>query len=91
MITNEKIIWSFDIHLYEMNGDQSSGRSRPSDEGVGGGVGSSRPWDGGGRGMIKNFLPSVSSKIKGGGAPGPSLGSATAISLEILYVDLQGA
>ena len=52
MITKKNIIWSFDIHLYEMNGDQSSGRSRPSDEGVGGGEGeglqSSRPWDRGG-------------------------------------------
>ena len=97
MITNEKIIWSFDIHLYEMNGDQSSGRSRPSDEGVGGGgVRSSRPWDWvrEGTGLKKIFLASIWSKIKGGGGAGslgPSPGSATAISLEILYVDLPGA
>ena len=56
-----------------MNGDQSSGRSRPSDEGVG---------------DSKNIFFGL--KISGGGA-GPSPGSATAISLEILYVDLQGA
>ena len=73
MITKKNIIWSFDINLYEMNGDQSSGRSRPSDEGVG---------------DSKNIFFGL--KISGGGA-GPSPGSATAISLEILYVDLQGA
>ena len=71
--------------LYEMNGDQSSGRSRPSNEGVRGGLRSSTFWDGGGGGL----------KISGGGVgrggAGPSPGSATAISLEILYVDLQGA
>ena len=44
---------------------------------------------GGGGGNKKNFLAKVWSKIKGGA--GPSLGSATAISLETLYVDLQGA
>ena len=93
MITKKNIIWSFDIHLYEMNGDQSSGRSRPSDEGVGGGregggLQSSRPWDRGG-GLKTIFLASVWSKIKGGA--GPSYGFTTAISLEILYVDLQGA
>ena len=95
MITKENIIWSFDMWmyvwiLYEMNEDQSSGRSRPSEKEVGGGLRSSRPWDGGGGGRFQNkfFLASVLSKIKGGG---PSPGSATAISLEILYVDLQGA
>ena len=87
MITKENIIWSFDIHLYEMNGDQSRGRSRPSDKGVGGGGGAviqTLRWAGG---LKKIFWASVWSKIKGGG---PSPGSATAISLEILYGDLQG-
>ena len=63
-----------------MNGDQSSGRSRPSDEGVGGGRG----------GDSKNMFFGLN-KWGGGGGAGPSPGSATAISLEILYVDLQGA
>ena len=49
MITKKNIIWSFDIHLYEMNGDQSSGRSRPSDEGVGVGGG------GGGAAVIQTL------------------------------------
>ena len=78
MITKKNIIWSFDIHLYEMNGDQSSGRPRPSDKGVGGGGGDLKKYF---------FWP----KNKWGGGAGPSPGSATAISLELLYVDLQGA
>ena len=58
MITKENIIWSFDMWmyvwiLYEMNEDQSSGRSRPSEKEVGGGLRSSRPWDGGGGGVLK--------------------------------------
>ena len=85
MITNEKIIWSFEIHLYEMKGDQSSGRSDLQMRGRG--VIQTLRWGGG---IIKNFVASVWSTIKGGGA-GPSLGSATAISLEVLYVDFQGA
>ena len=64
-----------------MNGDQSSGRSRPSDEGVGGG-----------RERLKKYFFWPKNKWGGGGGgAGPSPGSATAISLEILYVDLQGA
>ena len=60
-----------------------------------------RGWEGGcghpdpeigGQVVSKKFSwASVWSKIKGGGGAGPSPGSATAISLEILYVDLQGA
>ena len=72
-----------------MNRDQSSGRSRPSDEGVGGGGGAVihfLKWGGGG--YSKNIFLGL--KISGGGGAGPSPGSATAISLEILYVDLQG-
>ena len=89
MITKENIIWSFNIHLYEMNRDQSSGRSRPSDKRVEGGKQASTFWDGGG-GDSKNIFFGL--KISGGGGgAGPSLGSVTAISLEILYVDLQGA
>ena len=61
-----------------MNGDQSSGRPRPSDKGVGGGGGDLKKYF---------FWP----KNKWGGGAGPSPGSATAISLELLYVDLQGA
>ena len=63
-----------------MNGDQSSGRSRPSDEGVGGG-----------RERLKKYFFGLKISGGGGGGAGPSPGSATAISLEILYVDLQGA
>ena len=44
----------------------------------------------GGGGDSKNIFFGL--KISGGGGgAGPSLGSVTAISLEILYVDLQGA
>ena len=45
---------------------------------------------GGGRLKIFFFWPKNKWGGEGGGA-GPSPGSATAISLEILYVDLQGA
>ena len=61
-----------------------------------GGLRSSTFWDGGGGGgggRLKNFFFWPKNKWGGGGwgGAGPSPGSATAISLEILYVDLQGA
>ena len=73
-----------------MNGDQFRGRSRPSDKGVGGGGGGCGHPDPeiGGRWSQKNFFgPQFGLKLRGGASPG----SATSISLEILYVDLQGA
>ena len=64
---------------------QSSGGSRPRDRGGGG---SSRPRDNGWPGLKKNFSPPFGSyfrlKIRGGGgvagSPGPSAGSAAAVS-----------
>ena len=49
-----------------------------------------RGWEGGGRDS-KNIFFGLKISGGGGGGAGHSPGSATAISLEILYVDLQGA
>ena len=66
---------------------QSSGGSRPADRAGGGRGGSSRPRDNGWPGLKKNFSPPFGPyfrlKIRGGGvagSPGPSAGSAAAVS-----------
>ena len=70
MITKENIIWSFDIHLNEMNGDQFRGRSRPSDKGVGGGGCGHPDPEIGGRWSQKNFFgPQFGLKLRGGPLP----------------------
>ena len=45
----------------------------------------------GGGGRLKKYFFWPKNKWGWGGGAGPSPGSATAISLETLYVDLQGA
>ena len=61
MITKENIIWSFDMWmyvwiLYEMNEDQSRGRSRPLEKEVGGGVAVIQTLRWGGGGGPKTFF-----------------------------------